>query len=135
MNYEYDLYNKADHTARVEDLFLTRRQWLTKTGTGFGALALSCMLAEQEFAQASGGALSAGCVRIAGSESSKYTFDASPAVRLWTYLLLGRLRAEPTLRDARQRWRAFRRVLSHCGQVINQLHSLDASPAVRLRAY
>ena len=59
MNYEYDLYNKADHTARVEDLFLTRRQWLTKTGTSFGALALSCMLAEQGFAQskASGGAL------------------------------------------------------------------------------
>ena len=57
MNYEYDLYNTADHTARVEDLFLTRRQWLTKTGTGFGALALSCMLAEQEFAQASGGSL------------------------------------------------------------------------------
>ena len=59
MNHEYDLYNKADHTARVEDLFLTRRQWLTKTGSGFGALALSCMLAEQGFAQAkaSGGAL------------------------------------------------------------------------------
>jgi len=61
MNYEYDLYNKADHTARVEDLFLTRRQWLTKTGTSFGALALSCMLAEQGYAQAkaSGGALAA----------------------------------------------------------------------------
>ena len=59
MNYEYDLYNKADHTARVEDLFLTRRQWLTKTGSSFGALALSCMLAEQGYAQAkaSGGAL------------------------------------------------------------------------------
>ena len=57
MNYEYDLDNKADHSARVEELFLTRRQWLTKTGTGFGALALSCMLAEQGFAQASGGAL------------------------------------------------------------------------------
>ena len=57
MKYEYDLDNKADHSACVEELFLTRRQWLTKTGTGFGALALSCMLAEQGFAQASGGAL------------------------------------------------------------------------------
>ena len=47
MNYEYDLYNKADHTARIEDSFLTRREWLQKTGTGFGALALSAMMAEQ----------------------------------------------------------------------------------------
>jgi hypothetical protein len=47
MSYEYDLYNKADHTARIEDAFLTRREWLQKTGTGFGALALSAMMAEQ----------------------------------------------------------------------------------------
>ena len=47
MNYEYDLYNKADHTARTEDAFLTRREWLQQTGTGFGALALSAMLADQ----------------------------------------------------------------------------------------
>ena len=31
----------------VEDSFLTRREWLEKTGTGFGALALSTMLFEQ----------------------------------------------------------------------------------------
>ena len=43
-NHDYPLYNKADHTARVEDSFLTRREWLEKTGTGFGALALSLSL-------------------------------------------------------------------------------------------
>ena len=41
--HDYPLYNKTDHTARVEDSFLTRREWLEKTGTGFGALALSTM--------------------------------------------------------------------------------------------
>ena len=46
-NYDYPLYNKADHTARVQDSFLTRREWLEQTGTGFGALALSAMLSEQ----------------------------------------------------------------------------------------
>jgi len=56
MNYEYDLYNKADHTARTEDSFLTRREWLQQTGTGFGALALSAMLADQGLmAQSKGG--------------------------------------------------------------------------------
>ena len=55
MNYPYDL-NEADHTAYAKNLLLTRRQWLAKTGTGFGALALSCMLAEQGYA-AGGGAL------------------------------------------------------------------------------
>ena len=40
-------YTQADHTARVEDMFLNRRQWLTKAGSGFGAMALYCMLAEQ----------------------------------------------------------------------------------------
>ena len=51
MNEEYALYNRADHTARTEDLFLNRRQWLTQAGGGFGAIALSCMLAEQGFGQ------------------------------------------------------------------------------------
>ena len=57
-NHDYPLYNKADHTARVEDSFLTRREWLEKTGTGFGALALSTMLFEQGLkGQAGGGVL------------------------------------------------------------------------------
>ena len=55
MNRETDVYSVEDHTQRIEDLFLTRRQWLTQTGTGFGALALSCMLAEQGHAQAKSG--------------------------------------------------------------------------------
>ena len=46
-NHDYPLYSKADHTARVKDSFLTRREWLEQTGTGFGALALSAMLSEQ----------------------------------------------------------------------------------------
>ena len=31
-NHNYPLYNKADHTARAR-IFLTRREWLEKTGT------------------------------------------------------------------------------------------------------
>ena len=54
-NHNYPLYNKADHTARVEDSFLTRREWLEKTGTGFGALALSTMLFEQGLKGQAGG--------------------------------------------------------------------------------
>ena len=61
MNLHEEFYTKAGHTTRVEDSFLTRRQWLTQTGTGFGALALSCMLAEDGFGQgnASGSVLAA----------------------------------------------------------------------------
>jgi hypothetical protein len=36
---------------------LNRRQWLTQAGGGFGAMALSCMLAEQGFGQEGKGAL------------------------------------------------------------------------------
>ena len=54
-NYDYPLYNKADHTARVQDSFLTRREWLEQTGTGFGALKTLAMLSEQGFMGQSNG--------------------------------------------------------------------------------
>ena len=40
-------YNPAEHTPRLEDAFLTRREWLQRTGMGMGALSLAMMLGEQ----------------------------------------------------------------------------------------
>ena len=36
-----------EHSARPEDLFLTRRHWLNRFGMGFGALSLATMLGDQ----------------------------------------------------------------------------------------
>ena len=38
--------NKSEHSAHLEDFFLTRRQFLNRFGMGFGALGLSTMLGE-----------------------------------------------------------------------------------------
>src|SRR5258708_6907180 len=35
-----------DHAPRIEDLFITRRQFLQRAGMGFGALSLAAMLGE-----------------------------------------------------------------------------------------
>ncbi len=39
-------YDPAQHTARAEDLFLTRRQWLQRSGMGFGGLGLASLLGD-----------------------------------------------------------------------------------------
>ena len=36
-----------EHSARPEDFFLTRRQWLNRFGMGFGAMGLATMLGEK----------------------------------------------------------------------------------------
>ncbi|HSU53636.1 MAG TPA: DUF1501 domain-containing protein [Candidatus Dormibacteraeota bacterium] len=38
-----------EHSARLEDLFITRRQFLQRAGMGFGALGLAAMLGEELF--------------------------------------------------------------------------------------
>jgi len=35
-----------EHSARLEDMFVTRRQFLQRTGMGFGALSLAALLSE-----------------------------------------------------------------------------------------
>src|SRR2546421_9951644 len=37
-------YDPAEHAPRLEDLFLSRRQWLQRSGMGMGALTLATML-------------------------------------------------------------------------------------------
>ena len=62
-NFDYPLYNIADHSQRPEELFQTRREWLNQFGTGFGMLALATMLnpemAGTAQAQSSGNPLAA----------------------------------------------------------------------------
>ena len=36
----------AEHTAKVEDLFQTRRQFLQRAGMGFGALGLAALMGD-----------------------------------------------------------------------------------------
>jgi len=36
----------ADHTPKMEDFFLTRRQFLQRSGMGFGALSLAALMPE-----------------------------------------------------------------------------------------
>lgn len=53
--------NKSEHSARPEDFFVTRRQFLNRFGLGFGALSLSALLGENlldSFAQAAAPKLS-----------------------------------------------------------------------------
>ena len=38
-----------EHSARLEDLFITRRQFLQRAGMGFGALSLAALLGEEFF--------------------------------------------------------------------------------------
>src|SRR3954462_7188093 len=38
-----------EHAARLEDLFITRRQFLQRAGMGFGALGLATLLGEEMF--------------------------------------------------------------------------------------
>src|SRR6266404_95809 len=38
-----------EHSARVQDLFITRRQFLQRSGMGFGALSLAALLGEELF--------------------------------------------------------------------------------------
>jgi hypothetical protein len=40
---------KQEHSARLEDFFLTRRQFLQRAGVGFGALSLAALLGENFF--------------------------------------------------------------------------------------
>jgi len=42
-------YNPAEHRLRPEDLFMTRRDWLQRTGMGMGALGLAMLLGENMF--------------------------------------------------------------------------------------
>lgn len=62
-DFDYPLYNIADHSQRPEELFRTRREWLNQFGTGFGMLALATMLnpklAGTAHAQSAGNPLSA----------------------------------------------------------------------------
>lgn len=41
--------NKSEHTARLADFFVTRRQFLNRFGMGFGALSLSALLGQNLF--------------------------------------------------------------------------------------
>ena len=45
---------KQEHSARLEDFFLTRRQFLRRTGVGFGALSLAALLGENFFGSTAG---------------------------------------------------------------------------------
>jgi hypothetical protein len=47
-------YDPAEHTPRLTDLAMTRREMLRRTGMGMGALSLSLMLREQLFGAPSG---------------------------------------------------------------------------------
>ena len=38
-----------EHSAKLEDCFLTRRQFLARAGMGFGALSLAALLGENVF--------------------------------------------------------------------------------------
>src|ERR1700742_2392613 len=52
-------YNPSEHTARLEDAFLTRREALQRTGMGMGAVSLAMMLGAS---RASAGAAAAGAI-------------------------------------------------------------------------
>jgi len=47
---------KREHSLRLEDCFLTRRQFLRRAGTGFGALSLAALLGENFFGAVAGAA-------------------------------------------------------------------------------
>ena len=42
-------YNPEEHTPRLEDAFMTRRDMLKRTGMGMGAMSLAMMLGEGMF--------------------------------------------------------------------------------------
>jgi hypothetical protein len=66
-------YDPAEHTARLEDLFMTRRDMLNRTGMGMGALGMAMMLGQNMVAgTASAAAVGAtGTVEAAGKGAVK----------------------------------------------------------------
>src|SRR6185369_13724037 len=47
--------NPQEHSAKLRDLFITRRQFLQRAGMGFGALSLSALLAKNFFESSASG--------------------------------------------------------------------------------
>ena len=53
---------KQEHSAKLEDYFLTRRQFLQRAGVGFGALSLAALLGENFLASTASGVESAASI-------------------------------------------------------------------------
>jgi len=49
-------YDPAEHAPRLEDAFLTRREWLRRTGMGMGALSLSMLMGDAMVSPGTAGA-------------------------------------------------------------------------------
>ena len=64
-----------NHSAKLEDFFMTRRQFLDRAGMGFGALSLPFLLRVHEF-QFVPRLLYKGCVRLRA--------DAKPVYARWS---------------------------------------------------
>ena len=85
-------YNPSEHTPRMEDAFLTRREALCRTGMGMGALSLAMMLGNQSVHGASVNPLAAKDppnpakakhvihIFAGGAPSHVDTFDPKPAL-------------------------------------------------------
>ena len=102
-----------DHSPKIEDRFLTRRQMLQRTGMGVGALALGGLLAQTGVAQASGGAINPLAVKnphfppkakrvihlfMNGGPSQVDTFDPKPLLEKY----IGKNLPTPNLKTERR---------------------------------
>ena len=102
-----------DHSPRIEDRFLTRRQMLQRCGMGMGALALGNLLSSSGYAQADAGALNPLAVKnphfpakakrvihlfMNGGPSQVDTFDPKPMLEKYA----GQNLPTPNLRTERR---------------------------------
>src|SRR3954466_5493696 len=108
-----------DHSPKIEDRFLTRRQMLQRCGMGMGALALGNLLAQSGFAQgAPGGAINPLAVKnpqfpgkakrvihlfMNGGPSQVDTFDPKPMLQKYA----GKPLPTPNLKTERRTGAAF----------------------------
>src|SRR5215210_3789420 len=105
--------SRYDHSPRIEDRFLTRRQMLQRCGMGVGALALGNLLAQTGFAQGAGDAINPLAVKnphfpgkakrvihlfMNGGPSQVDTFDPKPALEKYA----GKLLPTPNLKTERR---------------------------------
>ncbi len=71
-----------DHSARPEDAFLTRRQWLNRFGMGFGTLGLATLLGEN-FAAQSASAAPGGSLNPLAPRDPHFTAKAKHVVHIF----------------------------------------------------
>src|SRR4051794_33871506 len=71
----------AHHSPRLEDVVLTRRELLGRSGTGFGALALGALLSESGLLDSAARAGADAGVRAAEISSTHPLFPKSPPSR------------------------------------------------------